>query len=243
MTEGIKDRFNRVQEGIAEVATRAGRNPQAITLVVVTKFQPVEKIAEVIAAGATQLGENYPEETHQKILQSDRLSAEGLHWHMIGHLQSRKIKYLIQHFDMFHSLDRPELFTELEQKYAVLGKTLPVLIEVNVSGEETKHGFPVWDQTSWSVFAEQLDCWQSDCPHLQLKGLMTMPPLAERPEDSRSYFVKTRELAEFVRASSSLTHFTELSMGTSTDYGVAVAEGATYVRIGESIMGKRPTKN
>jgi pyridoxal phosphate enzyme (YggS family) len=243
MTDGIKERLNLVQEKIAEAAIRSGRDSQKITLVVVTKFQPTEKIEEVIAAGVNHLGENYPEETHQKILQSKLLSTETLHWHMIGHLQSRKIKYLTQHFNMIHSLDRPELFVDLERRYAELSRTLPALVEVNVSGEESKHGFSVWDKASWKAFTEQLEHIQADCPHIHLLGLMTMPPLAEKPEDSRKYFIKTRELASFVSENSSLAHFTELSMGTSADYMIAVEEGATYVRIGESIMGNRPIKN
>ncbi len=230
----IAEKYALVEEKVRTAIKRSGRRPDEVHLVVVTKGQTPQKIAEVIAAGATFLGENYPEETSQKIKEMGT-KATSIDWHMIGHLQSRKIKYVVNNFDMIHSIDRPEIAVALDQKLTV---PMNALLEVNLSGEESKGGFAVWDEAQWAKFSDTV-AELVELKNLQFLGLMTMPPFANQAEDSRQYFEKCRRLLEFMQKQLGRASFTQLSMGTSIDYEVAIAEGATYVRIGEAIMGPR----
>jgi len=237
MSDVIADRYNRILERVGNTAIRCGRKPEDIQLVVVTKGQSAEKIAQVIAAGATVLGENYPEETSKKISLIEKTSSK-FEWHMIGHLQSRKIKYVVNEFSMIHSIDRMEIAIDLNKKLLEEGRSIPALIEANLSGEETKHGFSVWDENEWPVFVEKVK-ELSELTQLVFKGLMTMPPFTENPEQSRPFFKKCSNLADFCRKMTRQDDFYQLSMGTSLDFETAIEEGATLVRIGEAIMGKR----
>ncbi|MHC1741006.1 MAG: YggS family pyridoxal phosphate-dependent enzyme [Anaerolineaceae bacterium] len=238
MTGRIKDNLKEVLEKINIAATNSGRSTNSVQLVVVTKKQSVQNIFEVIAAGANVLGENYPEETHSKANELIDLNQNYV-WHMIGHLQSRKIKYILEHFSMIHSIDGGEIARELGSELAEVGTTLPALFEVNISGEESKHGFASWEEKNWPELVDQFLQIQAASPALTFKGLMTMPPFSENGEDSRPYFVRCRKLLEFYQKRSGDNSFCQLSMGTSLDYEVAITEGATCVRIGEAIMGKR----
>jgi PLP dependent protein len=234
MANSVADNYLKVSDQIAQTARKAGRSAEDVKLVVVTKGQSVQKIAEVIQAGATDLGENYPEETTQKISEMGQL-ASAVSWHMIGHLQSRKIKFVVDHFSMMHSIDRPSIAVELNAK---LDCSLDVLLEVNLSGEESKGGFQVSNPQNWAMFCETvLDLQKLE--RLRIVGLMTMPPYTEDPEASRIVFRLCRELRDFVQKETRLMSIAQLSMGTSLDYNVAVEEGATYVRVGEAIMGAR----
>lgn len=230
----INENYSCVIDQIGTAAKRSARHAEDIHLVVVTKGQSVEKIQQVIEAGAILLGENYPEETDKKIVEMGKLS-DSIEWHMIGHLQSRKIKYITAHFSMIHSIDRVEIATDLNNR---LASPMNALLEVNLSGEGSKGGFAVWNKQDWSTFADQI-LQLKKLEHLHILGLMTMPPYTEAAESSRAIFARCRQLAEFVQKRTGEAEFRQLSMGTSIDYAVAIEEGATFVRVGEAIMGSR----
>ena len=237
--QSIHQRLDHVLSEINQAARAAGRRPDEVRLVVVTKAQPVEVVRAAIEAGACLLGENYPEETVPKIQALS--SVPEIAWHMIGHLQSRKAGLIAEHFDMLESLDSLHLAERLERLLAERDRTLPVLLEVNVSGEQSKSGFAGWDEAQWDQLLPDFEQILA-LPHLQVQGLMTMPPLFTEPEQSRPFFVRLRRLADHLGARLGAGYFRELSMGTSVDYQVAVQEGATYVRIGTAIVGPRPAK-
>ena len=206
-------------------------------LVVVTKLQPIEVIQAVIEAGARMLGENYAEEAADKIAFLG--SQSGVEWHMIGHVQSRKASLVAQHFDLIHSLDSLKLAQRLNRSAADLGRILPILLEFNVSGEKSKHGWEATDESMWRDLLKDANAI-AVLPNLKIQGLMTMPPLSTDPDAARIYFRKLHRLRDFLMWHVPQAEWMELSMGTSTDYAVAVEEGATLVRIGQAILGPRP---
>jgi pyridoxal phosphate enzyme (YggS family) len=157
---------------------------------------------------------------------------------MIGHLQSRKVKYVVEHFDMMHSLDSLRLAEKLDRSLGEAGKRLPVLLEVNVGNEASKHGWDIERPEDFSTFCRDIESILQ-LPHLNVRGIMGMPPLPDRPEDARPYFVQIRELRDRLAGIFKEGNWDELSMGTSSDYEVAVQEGATLVRVGEAIVGPR----
>lgn len=238
MENSIYENYSTINKKIIETANKVGRNPAEIKLVTVTKYKTADEVAQVINAGAKLLGENYPEETHRKIEELGPV-ANAVNWHMIGHLQSRKIKYVVDHFSMIHSIDSLEIARELNKRLLLENKVLPALFEVNVSGEETKHGFSAANPDSWAQLIDQWVLLIQETQYLRFVGLMTMPPYAQMAEDSRNYFKKCRELKDYFIDRTGIKDFTELSMGTSHDFPVAIEEGATFIRIGEAIMGKR----
>ncbi len=236
----IRKNFIAVNERIQRAAQSAQRDPGNVRLVVVTKAQPVEVMRAAIAAGTSILGENYPEETVPKIESLGEM-ASAVQWHMIGHLQSRKVGMVCEYFDMLESLDSLKLAEKLERQLAERNRILPVLLEMNVSGEESKFGFPAWEEKLWDGLLAEIEAFLA-LPHLIVRGLMTMPPLYDDPEQPRPFFVQLRRLGEFLSGRFGADHFSELSMGTSADYPTAVQEGATLVRIGTAIVGPRPKK-
>lgn len=234
MSNEIKEKYLAILEKISSTEISAGRNRNSVKLIVVTKGQPAKKINEVIAAGASLLGENYPEETIEKIPEI----TGNIDWHMIGHLQSRKIKHIVDHFAMIDSIDRDEIALKLDAQLGASNKVMPALFEVNLSGEASKSGFAAWDENTWGVLCDHfLELMQ--LKNLKFYGLMTMPPYANDPEESRYVFQKCRKLLTLMQNRIGVNSFNQLSMGTSLDYEVAIQEGATFVRIGEAIMGKR----
>jgi pyridoxal phosphate enzyme (YggS family) len=235
MTDDIKLNYLAFVDEITRSAAKCGRKAEDIRLVVVTKGQPVEKIVRVLEAGATILGENYPEETVEKI---PLLKTSQIEWHMIGHLQSRKVKYIADDFAMIHSIDRAEIAVKLNERLAASEKFMPALFEVNLSGEESKSGFGAWDEHGWDALIDEM-MKLCELPFLHFTGLMTMPPFAEDPEDSRNVFINCRRLLERIQKRSGDANFVDLSMGTSLDYTVAIQEGSTFLRIGQAIMGER----
>jgi PLP dependent protein len=234
----LRNRLESVQAEIARSAQSASRNPADVRLVVVTKMHPVEKIQAVIEAGARVLGENYAEEAIAKINTLANASAE---WHMIGHVQSRKANLVAGRFDLMHTLDSLKLAARLDRFSAEAGRTLPVLLEVNVSGEGSKFGYPAWDESQWPGLVDEI-LPLCALPNLQIRGLMSMPPFAEQAEESRPYFVRLRRLQAYLFKEVQAARWDELSMGTSADYSVAVQEGATLVRVGTAIMGERQAR-
>ncbi len=232
----IAQRYTQVLERIHQAARRAGRNPEDVHLLVVTKGQPLERIQAVVEAGARDLGENYPEEAVPKI---QALAGLPLRWHMIGHLQRRKAPLVVRHFAMMHSVDRLRIALRLERLLAQEGRTLPVLLEFNVGGEAQKHGWPAWDPNLWPTWADEV-AQILDLPHLQVQGVMTVPPWNPDPEAVRPYFRRLRELRDWLARRFPQASWHHLSMGMSHDFEVAIEEGATWVRIGTAILGPRP---
>jgi len=232
----IYDRFNQINEHIQKLLVKYGRNPDYTKLVVVTKKQPIAKIIQVINAGATILGENYPEEGYEKFQQI--AERHLVQWHMIGHIQSRKTKYILQFCSCVHTIDRLKIGVKLHQESKIAGMKLPVMLEVNFSGEESKFGFKVHQPEGKKQLYHTVD-HLLQCDSIELQGLMTMPPFTSKAEESRSIFQQCRALSEDIQKQFNLPSFSQLSMGTSQDYEIAIQEGATYLRIGEAIMGKR----
>lgn len=236
----IRRNLEAVNERIQAAAQSAGRNAGDVRLVVVTKAQPVEVVRAAVEAGVRILGENYPEETLPKI-QALAATRTPVAWHMIGHLQSRKASIVAEHFNLFQSLDSLRLAEKLERQLVERNRVLPVLLEFNVGGEESKFGWSAWEPAQWDALLPEIEALLA-LPHLDVCGLMTMPPLYGDPEQTRPFFARLRELGEFLTHRFGLAHFRELSMGTSADYPAAVQEGATLVRIGTAIVGPRPKK-
>ncbi|MBL8088754.1 MAG: YggS family pyridoxal phosphate-dependent enzyme [Anaerolineales bacterium] len=236
LVKQIKERYESTLEKIAISAKKAGRNPESVKLVVVTKSQPVEVVQAAIEAGAKILGENYAEEGVTKIQSLSSFSA--VEWHMIGHVQSRKAQLVAEHFNFLHSLDSIKLAKRLDRFCGEAKRKLPVLLEFNVGGEESKGGWDAFDETRWNELIVELNEILT-LPNLQVRGLMAMPPLGDDAEFSRPFFVKMKRLQEFLMKQFPQVDFSELSMGTSLDYEVAVEEGATFVRVGTAIVGER----
>ncbi|HEY6073129.1 MAG TPA: YggS family pyridoxal phosphate-dependent enzyme [Anaerolineales bacterium] len=236
IADPIHERYLQVMDRIASATRSAGREPDTVRLVVVTKAQPLNIVRSVIEAGASIVGENYPEEAVEKVQALG--SQTAVEWHMIGHVQSRKASIVAEHFALVHSLDSLKLAQRLDRFAAELGRTLPVLLEFNVGEEATKSG---WMAAREDRCEELLPALTSllALPHLQVRGLMVMPPLGEAAEASRPYFQRTRRLQEWLGGQLQADHWRELSMGTSLDYEVAVQEGATLVRVGTAITGPR----
>jgi len=231
MESTVRDNIARIRNIIADAALRSGRKASDVRLMAVTKTVDDDRIMEAIKAGVDIIGESYIQEAKRKIEKMGR----PIEWHMIGYLQSNKAKYAVRLFDMIHSVDRMDLALELDRRSKAISLVMKVLIEVNISGEETKSGVPYKEVI-------QLIRDVSALNNLSIQGLMTMPPWFDDPEDARPYFVSLRELRDKIIAESiSRVEMRELSMGMSGDYEVAVEEGATIVRIGRSIFGERPS--
>lgn len=229
--------YRRVLQQIEAAAGLVGRDPQSVKLVVVTKGHPVESVLDALDAGITVFGENYAEEGVAKKL-ACAATAEA-EWHMIGHVQSRKARLVCQHFDWLHSLDSLKLAQRLDRFANELGRRMPLLLECNVSGEQTKFGWPAWDEDCWEALLPDF-AQIAELENLELRGLMTMAPFFNEPEPARPYFQRLRRLKEFLTRCLPQVGWDELSMGMSGDFTVAIQEGATIVRIGTAIMGPRP---
>jgi len=225
----IADNLARIQERMKQAALRCGRQPEEIRLVAVSKTVPPEAIREAVRAGAAILGENYIQEAREKIA----LIGTEAEWHFIGHLQSNKAKHAVELFSLIHSVDRMPLAEELNKEAGKKNKILPVLIQVNISGEETKSGI---DPAGTRELVQQAAL----LPNLSVQGLMTMPPWFVDPEDARPYFRALRKLRdELAGEKIPNVSLKELSMGMSGDFETAIEEGATLVRIGTAIFGER----
>jgi len=239
----ITGNLEHVQERIAEAARRSGREPDEVTLVAVTKTFPAHEVLAAYEAGVRHFGENRPREGVSKITALEPyISDAPPSWHMIGHIQSRKARLVVEHYDMVHAVDRLKIARRLSSYADQAGRTLPVFLECNVSGEGSKYGFPLedWEEipskqkTFFSAVAEMLDL-----PGLEVQGLMTMPPYVDDPEEVRPLFVSLRRLRDALRERFTSVSWHHLSMGMTNDFEVAVEEGATMVRIGRGIFGAR----
>ncbi len=232
----LEHNLRAVQQRITDAAARAHRDANAITLVAVTKTFPVETILAAHALGIRHFGENRVEEAASKIpIVNSQIVPSPITWHMIGHLQSRKVKATLPLFDFVHSVDSVALARRLNDHAQGLGKRLPILLEVNVSGEATKYGFAPTPREPFFDAAREI----ASLPYLDAQGLMTIAPIVARPVEARPYFRALRELRDELRARFPERAWQHLSMGMTDDFEVAIAEGATIVRIGRAIFGER----
>lgn len=225
----IAANINLIRQRITAAAVRCQRQPDSVKLLAVTKTVSAARVSEAIAAGITAFGENYVQEAKEKIVAIDK----RVEWHMIGHLQTNKAKYVVNLFDYIHSVDRMELADEINKRAALTGRKMNVLIEINISGEDTKSGVP-------AVHAMELIKDISSLENLSVKGLMTMAPYSDNPENSRPYFSELRNFQnKIIHEGIEGIQMNELSMGMTDDFEIAIEEGATIVRIGRAIFGER----
>ncbi len=238
----VSQNLQQVRARIAEAALRAGRSSADVQLVAVTKMFPVAAILAAYAEGQCDFGENRPEEGAAKIPKvHTALKDQPPIWHMIGHIQRRKARMVVQHFDFVHSLDRLVLAEKLSRLAVEAGKVLPTLIECNVSGEDSKYGYALsgWEHEAKvrETFYQEVEALLA-LPGLRVAGLMTMAPIAEDPETVRPVFASLRGLRDALRERFPQANWQHLSMGMTDDFEVAVEEGATLVRIGRAIFGE-----
>lgn len=231
----LEANLQRVQDRIAAAALRTGRNPASITLIAVSKTQPVEVLIEAYHLGLRHFGENRVEEAITKLPAFKRaVNDSSVAFHMIGHVQSRKADEIATLFDRVHSIDSVKLAQRLDRIAAVSSKILPILLEVNVSGEVSKYGFEGQAREELLSAAKTI----GQLPNLKLDGFMTMAPIASMPDQARSIFRTLRELRDEI-ASNLIMDLPHLSMGMTDDFEVAIEEGATLVRVGRAIFGER----
>ena len=222
-----------VLERIHQACRRSGRDSKSVSLIAVSKLQSVSAIQSLVVEGQCVFGENYVQELLSK---TPQLPAE-VQWHMIGPVQKNKVKYLPGQVQCIHTLDSLALAQEIDRRWS--GRDLPpctVLVQINISGEKSKSGIAPEELIGLLVQASQL-------PHLNICGLMTIPPFGDSPEESRPYFRALRELRDVInRAAIPGVRLHELSMGMSDDFEVAIEEGATMIRVGSALFGARLSK-
>jgi len=224
----IASNLEQLKDEIRSVAMGCGRDPEDIQLLAVTKTQPSEVVQEALDEGQKLFGENRIQEADQKISQ---LRASDLSWHMIGPLQSNKARRAVELFEMVQTVDRAKIARKLSQHAQELERTLEVLIEVNVGSEPQKHGVLCRDLHKLAALVDEL-------PALELQGLMTVPPYREDPEESRPYFSRLTCLLRELNQDRQ-EPLRQLSMGMSHDYKIAIQEGATLIRVGTALFGRR----
>jgi PLP dependent protein len=225
---GIRANLAAVQERIADAARRAGRREDAVLLVAVSKTVDAERVRDAIAAGVPALGENRVQEAREKIAVLGRPRP----WHLIGHLQTNKVRDALDCFDLIHSVDRLPLAEALSRRATEAGRRVDVLVQVNVGEEPQKGGVRA------EALRPALEAMAA-LPGLRLRGLMTIPPLPRDPEDSRPHYREMRKLIDGARGWGFGPELAELSMGMSGDFEVGIEEGATIVRVGTAIFGPR----
>jgi pyridoxal phosphate enzyme (YggS family) len=223
----IKSNLAQVLQKIHQAAQRAGRDPSTIQLIAVSKTHPPEAIDELVRCGVRTFGESRIQEAKAKV----PLCSSRIQWHLIGHLQSNKAKIAVQLFEVIQSVDSLRLAEELEKHAHESSKRISILLQVNVAGEAQKFGLAPSEAAS---LAKEINALK----HLELRGLMTIPPLAENPEDARIYFRQLTRLRNEIQDQLGIG-LPELSMGMSGDYEIAIEEGATWVRVGSALFGER----
>ncbi|MCB8929068.1 MAG: YggS family pyridoxal phosphate-dependent enzyme [Ardenticatenaceae bacterium] len=246
----LESRYQEVLQQIAQSAAEANRNPNDITLVAVTKTWPAELILEAYAAGMRHFGENRAEELAEKrpFVEAKLGPDSGIVWHFIGTLQSRKTNPIADHADVFHALDRLKIANRLSNRLVENGRAqsrpLPTFLEINISGEMSKSGVNCVDWENSATQRAEIRNFSKTVaalPGLTLQGLMTMAPWDAELEFIRTVFKRTRLLAEWLAEAMELERPLALSMGMTDDYPLAIAEGATHVRVGRALFGERHT--
>ena len=234
--DSVQERYLKVREEIDSIARKAGHKPEDVILLTVTKGHSVKETIEVIEAGAMYLGESYPDVALQKIQQIKQNYV--VEWHMIGHIQSRKSRLVVDEYALIHSLDSLKLARKLDRLAAENNKPLDVLLEINISGEGSKYGWHAHQKDHWPAlmteFAEVIKL-----ENLHLRGLMTMAPYGTDPDEARPVFAGLRNFRDALAEQFPEQNLEHLSMGMSGDYQPAIEEGATIVRVGTAIMGSR----
>ena len=226
----LKERLTELSAELAELATEAGRSSEEIKLIAVSKTHPSELIAEAFQAGQIRFGENRVQEASEKI---ERLQNPGIEWHLIGHLQKNKARFCPGRFDWIHSVDSQELLELLEKQCALQSQPIQILLQANLSQEDSKSGVSDYDNLCRLLEKTQ------GCQWLRCRGLMTMAAATDDANKIRKTFSQLRTWLEKLRNEFTLTTFTELSMGMSSDYRIAIAEGATMIRLGTALFGER----
>ena len=225
----LQDNFREVEQRIEAACRRSGRDPKEVTLIAVSKTKPVEMLQEAYDFGTRIFGENKVQELTEKY---DQLPKD-IHWHLIGHLQRNKVKYIIDKVDLIHSVDSVRLAEAIDKEAQKHGITANILIEVNVAGEESKFGISPEETES---FIEKI----AGFSHIKVCGLMTIAPFVENPEENRPYFQRLRKLSVDIAAKKvNNVTMSILSMGMTNDFEVAGEEGATMVRVGTGLFGVR----
>ena len=228
----LKDNLKTVEEHVQEACKCAGRSREEVTLIAVSKTKPVEMLQEIYGEGVRDFGENKVQELCDKI---EQLPSD-IRWHMIGHLQRNKVKYIVGKVALIHSVDTYRLAEEINIQAKKRGIIVPILVEVNIAGEKTKFGTTAEDAM---LLVEEI----SKLENVRIKGLMTIAPFVENPEDNRLYFRKIKQLSvDITNKNIDNVSMEILSMGMTGDYEVAIEEGATMVRVGTGIFGARNYK-
>lgn len=227
----ISDSISNVKRRIEKAALRVFKDSKEVTLVAVSKTKPIEMLMDAYGNGIRDFGENKVQELVEKYPLANDVS-----WHMIGHLQRNKVKYIIDKVHMIHSLDSIELAKEIDKRAGNINKKIPCLVQINIGREETKSGIFKEDLTS---FLKELSCFKN----IVVAGLMTVPPACDDPEDARVYFKSMKVLFEEIKQLNYINFDIKyLSMGMSGDFEIAIEEGANIVRVGTGIFGKRNYK-
>ncbi len=225
----IRENIEHVRENIRAACEKSGRKAEDVTLIAVSKTKPVSMLQEAYECGCRDFGENKV----QGLVEKWEQMPKDIRWHMIGHLQRNKVKYIVDKVHMIHSVDSLRLAEEISKEAGKKGVTVSILIEINVAEEETKFGTTCED-------AVQLVEEIAKLPHLVIKGLMTIAPYVENAEENKQYFEKLRQIyVDINHKNIDNVYMAELSMGMTGDYETAIAEGATYVRVGTGIFGER----
>ncbi len=231
----IAENLAHIHAVMAEAAQKSGRKMEDVTLIVVSKTIDVPRIKEAVEAGETVLGENRVQEIMDKY---EEMGPE-VHWHLIGHLQTNKVKYIIDKVDMIHSVESFRLAEEISKRAQQKGVTMDILLEINMAEEESKFGLKAEE-------TEEMVRQIAVLPNLRIRGLMTVAPFVENPEENRIYFRKMKELlVDINQKKIDNVNMDVLSMGMTNDYAIAIEEGATMVRVGTGVFGARvyPNKN
>lgn len=224
----VKDRYEIVLDNIKKACDRSGRNPEDITLISVTKTHGAELINEAIDAGAKDIGENKAQELCNKYD-----DVKPVRWHFIGHLQTNKVKTIVDKVVMIHSVDSDKLASVIDKRAKSSGVVMDILVEINIGMEDSKSG--ATEEEARDLIKKIRDEYQN----LRVRGLMCVPPITDNPENSRKYFKKLKDIFDSIKELSEDEYFDTLSMGMSGDYEVAIEEGATVVRVGTAIFGAR----
>ena len=225
----IKENLQSVQDNIKEICRKCGRNPEDVTLIAVSKTKPNEMLMEAYDSGIREFGENYVQELSDKI----ETIPDDINWHMIGHLQRNKVKYIVGKVAMIHSVDSLRLAEAIDNESSKKGVKTDILVEVNAANEENKFGVTLEEAED---FIRQL----SHFDNIVVRGLMTSAPLVDNPEKNRVFFRQLRQLLVDINAKNiDNIHMDVLSMGMTNDYDIAIEEGATHVRVGTAIFGAR----